>query len=468
MKKPLLFILLFITMSNYAQNIVLDTDYGTNGFTTINSQTPDDGVKSVLLSDGSLLISALKYNETTSEHEQVVVKYKINGEVDDSFGENGIYTSYIKDDNGVELLIDGNENVYLAGEDYEADRNVVVKLLPTGVIDTDFGNNGEVVIDDSYINIRYYLKGDFLYIGVNYGSSSNQYGIKRLNLDGEEDMSFGQEGIVNVDNYINEFYVSNDNNFIIVGSDEDYNVIVSVHNNNGELLTNFGDDGVLFKGDESAEYFKFFESETNLYMTVGVVGDTIYSEIHKFNAGSLDAAFGNLGIITISDFYITNLYVLGLSLDSDFINLKINSYNTNGLINTSFAENGVFIEETDFNQFAVNLHIREDSFVIVGENNYTEDNIEHFSLKYDLTNATASLNDHEVPTITYPNPIGDIFTVNSLSEDISNLKLFSVEGKLLKQSISNTIDTSDLASNLYILNCHFENGKILSKKIIKQ
>ena len=66
----------------------------------------------------------------------------------------------------------------------------------------------------------------------------------------------------------------------------------------------------------------------------------------------------------------------------------------------------------------------------------------------------------------YPNPVNDAFHIKLLDENI-NVKLFSVNGVLLKEvKNEKIIDISNFTSGIYILQIQIE-GKIYSGKIIK-
>ncbi|SNR14225.1 NHL repeat-containing protein [Tenacibaculum jejuense] len=481
MKKILFsFLLLNFSLNVFSQSIDIDNNYGDNGVTVISSKTTNDPTRSILLADGSLLMSVLKYNETTSSHESVIIKYTSQGEIDTSFGNNGIYTSDIDDDNGLDTFIDSNGNIFLTGQDFNLDKNFIVKVTPNGVNDTSFGNNGKKEIDPKYINLRYFFRDDYIYVGVNYSgaTSSDQYGIKRLDLNGDFDTSFGSGGIISIDNFINEFYVTESNEFVIVGSDSSFSTLtISKHNTDGTLDTDFGTNGILFtgSGDTSGRYFTFNEAQNNLFMTIGNIGANTYSEIYKYNSnGELDNNFGTSGIKTVDNYYLTNLkllnqslYVLGIKFDT--LDTQILSFNSvDASTNTNFADNGIFIEPTTFTQFAINLHLREDYLIVTGKNQYASDNVEHFSSKYTLVFSTASTKDIETQKIVFENPIKDIVEVKAALSKVNKLDIFALNGKLIKSSESNVIRTDELPNNVYILNSYLDNGNVVSHKIIKK
>ena len=69
--------------------------------------------------------------------------------------------------------------------------------------------------------------------------------------------------------------------------------------------------------------------------------------------------------------------------------------------------------------------------------------------------------------IVYPNPIKSLLTVESKSR-IGDLKLFSLEGKLIENSNTNKMDLSRYSSGNYLLEVRFDDNNTIVKKIIKQ
>lgn len=67
--------------------------------------------------------------------------------------------------------------------------------------------------------------------------------------------------------------------------------------------------------------------------------------------------------------------------------------------------------------------------------------------------------------IIYPNPTSDYITISN--DKVKETSIIDFSGKILLKSTSKTIDLSNLPKATYILNVTFENGKSISKKVIK-
>ncbi|WP_310557543.1 T9SS type A sorting domain-containing protein [Flavobacterium sp.] len=66
----------------------------------------------------------------------------------------------------------------------------------------------------------------------------------------------------------------------------------------------------------------------------------------------------------------------------------------------------------------------------------------------------------------YPNPANGIVNVKS-EESIENIEILSLEGRKVKYSLKDNIDISDLSNGMYILQIKTNDGKLGTKKIIK-
>ena len=117
-----------LTSTNW-QNLVVrfntdgsvDTSYGNNGSVTSDLrvyQTSGDKFKGALQSDGKLVIAGYDYNQGSSSDDFALVRFNINGVVDSSFGNAGYSTADYsgKNDNGHTLLITADDKIFVGGK----------------------------------------------------------------------------------------------------------------------------------------------------------------------------------------------------------------------------------------------------------------------------------------------------------------------------------------------------------------
>lgn len=89
-------------------------------------------------------------------------------------------------------------------------------------------------------------------------------------------------------------------------------------------------------------------------------------------------------------------------------------------------------------------------------------------VKYQISLETLATNNNSLSKadlIIYPNPTSDYITISN--DKVKEAAIVDFTGKILLKSTSKTIDLSNLPKGIYILNVTIENGKSISKKVIK-
>ncbi|WP_417861463.1 T9SS type A sorting domain-containing protein [Winogradskyella sediminis] len=184
----------------------LDNNFGDNGvflFDNVDRITP---ISFINFEDGFLI-----YSNAPNTHESKFIKILSNGTLDLSFGDNGIVTNYLGEDQGRDFLIDSNNNIYTSGDSF-APSYWVRKYNSSGQLDSTFGDNGifktELYIggdvDDAHFYAmelyenNLYLSGEILW----HYSYSLLTAIIKLSTDGEPDLAWGQDGLKNFIGYV--------------------------------------------------------------------------------------------------------------------------------------------------------------------------------------------------------------------------------------------------------------------------
>lgn len=249
----------------------LDQSFGTNGQSIFFQR--DDGRASraediTLTDDGKILVCGLYAFEAS------IARLLSNGDLDNSFSFDGKIT--INPDNGrysgmkTQSLEDGNI-LFLFQDDRCFDFNVV-RFKNNGQIENSFGDNGIASVDisgesfcpDGSLDLpeNMVVHDDKIYI---VGSTSrtpfnNRDGaIVRLKDDGTLDNSFSFDGIVKIDNDSTEFFKeivpSSDGTFFILGTScfEGFSNWICTNsrlniikfNEDGTLFSDFGNNGII-------------------------------------------------------------------------------------------------------------------------------------------------------------------------------------------------------------------------------
>ena len=89
-------------------------------------------------------------------------------------------------------------------------------------------------------------------------------------------------------------------------------------------------------------------------------------------------------------------------------------------------------------------------------------------VKYLMANLTLSTNEaNSISSITFENPASDVL-VYKTQEKISEIQMYTLDGKLVKTIEKNNTNISELPKGIYFLKTKFINGKVISTKLLKK
>lgn len=173
-----------------------DTTFGDNGLVLTDvpiatNEFSDDGLGAALLDDGRILVSG---RSAGSPHHFFMARFMPDGELDDTYGDEGISLvtppgSSPPVGKRMHLLEDGS-TLQFGTSHWSAGPPTIVKRLPNGLVDTDFGTNGVRVVPTGVSNEKFWggfvmPGGDILAYGGGGGSGSVM--AVRLTQDPESD-----------------------------------------------------------------------------------------------------------------------------------------------------------------------------------------------------------------------------------------------------------------------------------------
>ncbi|HZY80948.1 MAG TPA: hypothetical protein VFE50_15605, partial [Cyclobacteriaceae bacterium] len=207
----------FVTVASTNDVMVVKMDangnllsgFGTGGKKIIPQAPAYEEVAGVkVLSDGSILIGGHKH-VSDSNIDIMVLKLTAAGELDPTFGTNGVVTTAVGAGNSFDyandMAVDASGNIYIAVSfTYDYSSPAIIKYKPNGQLATDFGKDGIstfkldskatvasvssiVLASDGYI----YLSGV-----CNSANQNNRTAyVARLNMDGTLTSGYGQDGV---------------------------------------------------------------------------------------------------------------------------------------------------------------------------------------------------------------------------------------------------------------------------------
>lgn len=235
------------------ENGSIDTTFGNNGLVL---QEANLG-RLVLQNDSKLLLIGQK-----TDGQFIKSRYSADGILDTTYNNNSISYTPIQNYSTYFCTATGKDNnTYIYGVSSSAASPVslitLMKLNQNGDLDNSFGTNG--IVNESYYNSNnYYVDNNILYPTLLLDNSNhlflvcmasptgnaadlNQF-IKKFNTDGSVDSGFGNNGIVDVDLNYKEFMrsaiMTADQKILIFGNHQTPNKgIITKVLNNGNILT---------------------------------------------------------------------------------------------------------------------------------------------------------------------------------------------------------------------------------------
>jgi uncharacterized delta-60 repeat protein len=254
----------------------IDTSFGSNKNGVVTYPVSAGGfigASAVVIDAAGNIVITGHRTGTDGTINMAIWRYKENGSLDTSFGNNGLVEHHNAaqgngNDNGNDLLIDHNGKIIVAGQSegsFHYDL-AVWRYNNDGSLDTTFNSTGYNTVNDAAGGNGYDTgrsvgldsQGRIVIAGGSIGSTgTNDIAIWRFDANGQLDQSFGTGGIVshhdaaggNGDEEVHALVIDpQDNIFVTAYSDRpdtNLNAVVLKYNDLGVLDTAFGSSGVL-------------------------------------------------------------------------------------------------------------------------------------------------------------------------------------------------------------------------------
>lgn len=369
---------IFIARLN--ENGTYDETFGNQGIfryalPSMGSYTGDNYVQSFhLYPDNSVGIAI--YDEFSSVWPPInyqakgLIKISEQGKLDSTYGENGEVLTFLSEsaffipngrsDKGMGYDSDGNSYVVANDKDDSSVVGILEKRKPNGGIDSSFGVNGKIYIDEIVPNaINQIIIDDD---GSIYCKSENE--ILKLTLLGEKDSTWGNQGMIEHDSLFtaNSIVITNGEIVIfgtIVGQDYEEFILSSLwFDNKGKPILWNGDalktydlgtyeqiprsiildnQGDLLIGGYASEYYEVAKDMVLLKIKPSGEFDTSFAEngIGIYKTGGNSTGFRKY--ISMSD---GSLFINGSAYNGKNYNDFIVKHLPGGVVDSSFADNG--------------------------------------------------------------------------------------------------------------------------------
>ena len=476
--------------------------------------------KTMIQPDGKIIVVG-ETNFSNEGVESIIVRYNIDGSVDDTYGGgDGIFRSW----NDLEIYMRGNgtamqsDGKVIVGGDFFYISERLIRVNTDGSLDTSFGEQGMIDIqrpNDEYLyHIAVQSDNKIIVCGkerlqVN-GSFIDHVFLSRFSENGVVDASFGIDGKVS---YITDDFSFSSlqiNDLLVLPNDKvivnisftkfsNYSVMLTRFNANGTMDSAFGNAGHVIKSElTSTDNFRY---STSAIQTNGsIVSIFTASDENNFETPFSDELFrvNEQGVLDNS----FSISIPNGKLFPDFSQVqvaenriflfdknnlpqnqgdpsfdKIFCFDLSGNPVSSFGNNGVaIIDGNDIpityyssaavisNSGTIFLSSYSEDIEIPEQRNLVLSSVNGFNQDLSILDQEAEDN-----LFFFPNPTTGIVSIlNSENKVIDKIEVVDVLGKVVYEKYQNTtqIDISSVSKGIYIINLYTEGNKI-QKRIIK-
>ena len=333
-----------------------------------------------------------------------LARYLSNGNLDTSFGTNGLVTTDFSSflDWGESIAIQPDGKILVAGQVYINRACGIARYNPNGSLDTSFGGDGKVAtnfLENDGINaLAIQLDGKIIALGYAFNNidvSTSDFTLARYNPDGSLDLSFDGDGKLTTDffglfDYATDIVLQPDGKILVTGHVGDItktNIGVVRYNSNGSLDVSFDGDGKAITGFVYGAAGEAIELQADGKIVVaGRASNSRSSDVAavRYNAnGSLDTDFGDDGlaitvflggssigydldiqpdgkIVVVGTASFTNFETL--MTDDDFALVR---YNADGSPDLGFGDEGKVTTNINQVEYGIGTVLQSDGKIVV-------------------------------------------------------------------------------------------------------
>ncbi|MEX1188324.1 MAG: hypothetical protein WED33_03635, partial [Bacteroidia bacterium] len=244
---------------------VMDMNFGVNGVATIPVTNSENVFDCVAVQPDGKIVASGHYAQDLLFFKFLMVRFNEDGSLDNSFGNNGVIKQSFAnvDDEGFSLALRPNGKILVAGFSGTQTYNynsLLVQYTPQGQLDSSFGTNGVVILDFANFDVAEDVKllpnGDAIVVGTSGEGPPNAYNLAvwRYKSDGGLITSFGTNGIVQheIDDYyvmLHSLAIQEDGKLVVAGQARS-----QLSNNDFIVCRMFLEDPAGFSRTESSSF----------------------------------------------------------------------------------------------------------------------------------------------------------------------------------------------------------------------
>lgn len=490
-----------------AQPGTLDTSFGTNGL-SIAAVTGNysSGEAIAEQPDGKIVVGG------ATPGYALLARFHTDGTLDSGFGENGLVLTDVDASNDFisSVAVQPNGRIVAGGVRFNAQadgRAIVMRHLPNGDLDASFGTNGIRTIDfagttDSFIKgLVLQADGRIVACGERYTGADWESFVTRLNSDGTTDGGFGivQLDITNNgDDNATDITMQSDGKIVVCGTVQSISgggMFIARLNANGSFDGTFGNGGKLVLdvgggGTDAANSIRV--QDDGKIIVCGVLDTENGYRIGVSRLlvdGTLDAGFATVGTfeanIGIDDWALPSIALqpdgkIVIGTDNNTANpsrVKVIRLLSDGTYDTTFGTNGIGTSTASTGNNYENGYrtiMLSDGGIAVAGIVDTPNNIQVAVWKFQSgLNVGMDERTTSEGLRIQPNPVDDMLHMlihDGLRPD-SQIMVHDATGRIVAVPVTRsaaglTMDTSQLPSGIYTITVD-DRGMVLTERFIK-
>ncbi len=240
---------------------------------TAIGKSDDEIFSAALQADGKIIAAGYSYTSISNQNVFVIAaaRYNSNGTLDNTFGANGTLTEALEISGTLQkyteaksVAVQSDSSIVLGGYTGDGSQNyfALLRFTPNGNLDNSFGSNGISLtsvggVNDDINSIAIQKDGKIIAGGysevVSQTTDEYDFALVRYNTDGSVDKTFGSNGaavnsIGHKSDEINSVAIQSDGKIVAAGFSEgnayEYLFALARYNSNGSLDNSFGTNGI--------------------------------------------------------------------------------------------------------------------------------------------------------------------------------------------------------------------------------
>jgi uncharacterized delta-60 repeat protein len=451
---------------SFAQAGSLDLSFGDDGIVTTSFDAEAHwGYTVAIQDDGKILVAGrIMYNNYNSDI--ALSRYNTNGNLDNTFGNDGkITTSIDSNSGGYSLAIQSDGKIVLSGHGSDDTKSyfVLLRYHINGSLDSTFDNDGKVTtlfgVHSAGVSAAIQSDGKI----VVAGSSDDNIALARYNVNGSLDTTFDNDGKVVTsttggDLKGSALAIQPDGKILVAGSYDNsvFRTFALVrYYINGSLDTTFGFGGkVTTKIGDLEDEARSVAIQSDGKIVVAGYSWANFAVVRYDINGNLDDSFDTDGIVStpIGDYGGMGhslaiqpdgkIVVAGYSQNGFYDDFTLVRYTTNGSLDTTFDSDGiVYTPIGPDDSYGKSMALQSDGKIVVAGYVANGSNIDFALARYNNTISVGinNTNSQTAEMKIFPNPFSDLATFQSdilLKE--ASLIIYNLYGEKVKQITNKT------------------------------